>query len=215
MNTHLAPSSRAVLDLVTGLPSIDLETLQDRASLQERVDTKFIVDPATLRRVVTALKPDLQVLEINGERQFDYDSVYFDSPNWRTYRDHVQGRRRRFKARTRHYVGSDLCMFEVKVEGMHGQTIKHRMSHPVEDSDRLTTDARAHLDELLGDRELDERQIALLQDAIARSEAPERLEALIDRAVGEALESLHEVELSRAAVLELERLADTVAKRDR
>ncbi|WP_405217409.1 polyprenyl synthetase family protein [Agrococcus sp. Ld7] len=80
---------------------------------------------------------------------------------------------------------------------------------------RLSSGVRTMLDELLGDRELDERQIALLQDAIARSEAPERLEALIDRAVGEALESLHEVELSRSAVLELERLADTVAKRDR
>nr|WP_274606905.1 polyprenyl synthetase family protein [Agrococcus sp. KRD186] len=80
---------------------------------------------------------------------------------------------------------------------------------------RLSSGVRTMLDELLGDRELDERQIAILQDAIQRSEAPQRLEALIDRAVGEALESLHEGELSRSAVLELERLADTVAKRDR
>ena len=80
---------------------------------------------------------------------------------------------------------------------------------------RLSPGVRTMLDELLGDRELDERQIAILQDAIQRSEAPERLEALLDRAVGEALESLHEGELSRSAVLELERLADTVAKRDR
>ncbi|MBO1770531.1 polyprenyl synthetase family protein [Agrococcus sp. TF02-5] len=80
---------------------------------------------------------------------------------------------------------------------------------------RLAPGVRTMLDELLGDRELDERQVAVLQDAIAGSEAPARLEALIDRAVGEALESLHEGELSRAAMLELERLADTVAKRDR
>ncbi|MGY3128601.1 geranylgeranyl diphosphate synthase type I [Agrococcus sp. UYP33] len=80
---------------------------------------------------------------------------------------------------------------------------------------RLSQGVRTMLDELLGDRELDERQVAILQDAIQRSEAPTRLEALIDRAVGEALEALHEGELSRSAVLELERLADTVAKRDR
>ncbi|WP_157674354.1 polyprenyl synthetase family protein [Agrococcus carbonis] len=80
---------------------------------------------------------------------------------------------------------------------------------------RLTPGVRTMLDELLGDRELDERQIAILQDAIQRSEAPQRLEALIDRAVGEALESLHDGDLSRSAVLELERLADSVAKRDR
>ncbi len=80
---------------------------------------------------------------------------------------------------------------------------------------RLSPGVRTMLDELLGDRELDDRQIAILQDAIQRSEAPQRLEALIDRAVGKALESLHEGELSRSAVLELERLADTVANRDR
>lgn len=79
---------------------------------------------------------------------------------------------------------------------------------------RLTPGVRTMLDELLGDRELDERQVAILQDAIRRSDAPARLEALIDGAVGEALESLHEGELSRSAVLELERLADTVSKRD-
>ena len=70
------------------------------------------------------------------------------------------------------------------------------------------------LDELLGDRELDERQVAILQDAIARSEAPARLESLIDRAVGEALESLHDGERARSAVLALDRLADTVSRRD-
>lgn len=80
---------------------------------------------------------------------------------------------------------------------------------------RLSSGVRTMLDELLGDAELDQRQIAILQDAIQRSQAPERLEALIDRAVGEALESLHEAEFSRSAVLELERLADTVANRDR
>lgn len=80
---------------------------------------------------------------------------------------------------------------------------------------RLTPGVRTMLDELLGDPELDERQIAILQDAIRGSQAPERLEALIDRSVGQALESLHEGTLSRSAVLELERLADTVAKRDR
>lgn len=80
---------------------------------------------------------------------------------------------------------------------------------------RLNPSIRTMLDELLGDPELDERQIAILQDSIRRSEAPERLETLIDRAVGQALESLHEGHFSRAAVLELERLADSVAKRDR
>ena len=146
MTRSLAPSSRAVLDMVDQIAPVDLDTLQARAGLQDRIDHKFLVYPSTVRRLVDDIGRELTVLEIRGERQFDYDSLYFDSAGWRTYRDHVQGRRRRFQARTRHYVGSGVCMFEVKIEGSRGKTAKYRQRHAVEDAHRLTPDARALLD---------------------------------------------------------------------
>ena len=139
----------AVRRTVEGLGPVSLPDLVARAGLQTRVDTKFIVYPAVLDHLVGALAAELRVLEIDGLRQFRYDSTYFDTPAWRTYRDHVQGRRRRFKARTRHYVDSDVCMFEVKLEGTAGSTEKLRTSHPVDRSGALTARARSHLESVL------------------------------------------------------------------
>jgi len=155
-------SCDAALAAVRHLAPVGLAELNARAALQERVDTKFIVFPAVLDRLLTHVGDSMEVLEIEGRRQFGYDSTYFDSPTWRTYRDHVQQRRRRFKARTRTYVDSSLCMFEVKLEGARGTTAKHRTPHPVEAAHCLTRGARAELDRILA-----EQSIAPVDDLVA------------------------------------------------
>lgn len=151
MNTR---SSETALTAVRNLAPVGLAELDARAALQERVDTKFIVFPAVLDRLLGQIGDGMEVLEIDGRRQFGYDSTYFDSPTWRTYRDHVQQRRRRFKARTRTYVDSSLCMFEVKLEGARGTTEKHRSPHPLDAAHRLTREARAELDRILAEQSI-------------------------------------------------------------
>ncbi|MFC7744428.1 hypothetical protein ACFQXA_31035 [Nocardiopsis composta] len=54
------------------------------------------------------------------------------------YRQHVQGRRRRFKARTRGYLDSGTASFEVKMEGARSATVKERTAHPVDRLDEFT-----------------------------------------------------------------------------
>ncbi|MDQ6739825.1 MAG: hypothetical protein M3021_05515, partial [Actinomycetota bacterium] len=61
------------------------------------------------------------------------------------FRAHRQGRRRRFKVRTRTYVNSGLCMFEVKFKGHRGETVKHRMPYRMQDSSGLTEAAEEFL----------------------------------------------------------------------
>jgi hypothetical protein len=120
------------------------------AELQTRVDRKYFVPAALFRRLIAELADELRVLEIGGRRTFGYESVYFDTPQLTTYRAHLQRRRQRFKARTRTYTDSGLCMFEVKLTGARGETVKQRVPHPVEDSAELTDGARAHLRTALG-----------------------------------------------------------------
>ena len=86
------------------------------------------------------------MLDIDGRRTFGYESVYFDTPDLSTYRAHVQRRRQRFKARTRTYTDSGLCMFEVKLTGARGETVKQRVPHPEQYRAELTEDALAHLE---------------------------------------------------------------------
>ena len=57
------------------------------------------------------------MLEIDGRRAFAYRTTYFDTAELRVFRDHVQQRRRRYKCRSREYVDSGLCTFEVKLKG--------------------------------------------------------------------------------------------------
>ena len=116
------------------------------AELQTRVDRKYFVPAEVFRRMIAELAGELRVLDIDGRRTFGYESVYFDTPDLATYRAHLQRRRLRFKARTRTYTDSGLSMFEVKLTGPRGETVKQRVPHPAEHRAELTEEALAHLE---------------------------------------------------------------------
>lgn len=69
------------------------------------------------------------------------------------------------------------------------------------------------IDELLGDRELDDRQIEILQSAIRDSGAIEQIEGVIEHNVAAARAALHDAPLSSAARRQLLELTHTVTQR--
>ena len=109
---------------VAGCRGIDLAEVLDTAALQDRVDRKYLLDVGTAERVLDALQGDHRVLEVDGRRVQAYSTVYFDSHDLTCHREHVQGRRRRWKARTRRYLDSDLTRLELKTKGPRGRTVK-------------------------------------------------------------------------------------------
>jgi VTC domain len=117
------------LPVADGFRTVGLAELESSAALLDRVDTKYVVARADLAALAEHLRATHAVLELGGVRAFRYRTTYFDTAGLRTYRDHVQERRRRFKCRVREYVDSGLCMFEVKLKGARGRTVKHRMPH--------------------------------------------------------------------------------------
>jgi hypothetical protein len=133
---------RRLLAATCWLPPVGLPEVLEHAALETRTDIKYVAPLGLLPALVARLGPRLQVLEIHGRRMFGYQSVYFDTPDLLSYRQHVQGNRRRFKVRTRTYVDSDECMLEVKVKDGRSATIKHRTRYPVEQGYVLTGDAR-------------------------------------------------------------------------
>ena len=70
------------------------------------------------------------------------------------------------------------------------------------------------LDELLGDPDLSDDQVAMLQNTIRQSGAVDQVERIIAREVERARGSLNDAPLGRAAREELRSLADTVTRRD-
>lgn len=143
-------SAEAALREAAGaLPPISLPELLATAELQTRTDRKYFVPLDTFVTFTELMSQELVALDIGGTRLFDYESTYFDSADFVTFRAHVQRRRRRFKLRTRTYLDSGECMLEVKLEGRRAATVKHRVAYPMDRRHELTPEAREFLGRIL------------------------------------------------------------------
>ena len=102
MSKPLAPLTPAAPALLTGcFDGISLEELNSKAAMLERLDNKYIVTGETLQAAVLYLAEHFDILEIDGERRFTYDTCYFDDERYSSYFSHHQGRRKRMKVRVR------------------------------------------------------------------------------------------------------------------
>ena len=105
---------------------ISLEETNSHSAMLNRVDRKFVIDTHRLNKLLTDQTDHYRVLEIANVRKLAYRSRYFDN-NLRSYYDHHQGRRKRFKIRIREYVDTQTTFFETKLKSATGDTIKHRL----------------------------------------------------------------------------------------
>lgn len=143
-------AQQAVDRAVDVMPPLGLDEVQAAADLQTRTDRKYLVPAADFLAMTRELDGALAVLEIDGLRRFDYESVYFDTPELEAHHAHAHDRRRRWKVRTRTYLDSGLCTLEIKSEGGRGETIKDRHPWALQDRYTLDTGARELIDSTLG-----------------------------------------------------------------
>lgn len=114
--------------IAADLPPIGLDGVPE---LMSRVDRKYLVPLPVLAGLAAELRTaGFAVLEIGGRRRFRYRSTYFDTAELLSFRHHRQGRRRRFKIRTRVYLDGGGRWLEVKLSGARSGTDKHRMPYP-------------------------------------------------------------------------------------
>ena len=147
--TQQSRSVGTVTALAARLDGVGLEEVLSEAALQTRVDRKYLLTPDQFAELGRRIGDTLRVLDIDGRRVFGYESVYFDTPALDLFRAHKQGRRRRYKARVRTYLDSGACMFEVKLKGARGETVKHRLPYRLDDRGRMNAEAAGFLAGLL------------------------------------------------------------------
>jgi hypothetical protein len=135
-----SPSSAA-----EGFPALGLAELEAAAALPDRVDTKYVISAADFAELAERLPRTHAALEIDGRRAFAYHTTYFDTVGLTAFRDHMQRRRRRYKCRSREYVESGACTFEVKLNGPRDRTVKHRMAYDRARRDELSEAALAFM----------------------------------------------------------------------
>ncbi len=146
----VASRSRATLHAVAAAQdAVSLDEVMEVAGLQTRVDKKYLLTPEAFATLAGDLDGRFRALQIDERRLFRYESVYFDTPDRALFRAHRQGRRLRYKVRTRSYLDSGECLFEVKLEGRRKATVKRRMAYPLEARDRMTGQARDFLEGVL------------------------------------------------------------------
>jgi hypothetical protein len=107
--------------------AIGLAALNEKAEMLERLDNKYIIPAGLLLQALQAMISKFDVLDINGKRVFSYETRYFDDCERRGYYDHHQRKRKRCKARVRHYVDTGLSFLEVKLNEHRATTAKRRL----------------------------------------------------------------------------------------
>lgn len=143
------------------LAPITLADLAAQAELLTRVDRKYVVPAAVIAGWLERIGAATRVLEIDGRRTFGYRSCYWDTAGLDSFRTSGQGRRRRFKVRSRTYLDTGATFLEVKTRGPRGTTVKERLPHPAPTGSRLDT---------LGSAYVAQRLRAAAIDRIASSE---------------------------------------------
>jgi len=112
--------------LLSTMTPITLEEM-DGIRLMNRVDTKYLTDEETLAGVLEELSGEgFLVFETEGQRLCRYNSLYFDTPEYRMYLDHHNRHLTRQKVRTRRYEANGETYLEIKRKNNHGRTKKKR-----------------------------------------------------------------------------------------
>lgn len=112
-------------DVLRQFNKIDLKGLED-VKLLNRIDLKYIFHVNELLQLLRSIKEDYFLLEINDLFKFDYETIYYDSPNFHFYHAHHNGKLNRFKIRRRNYLYNNQSFFEIKqkIKGVRTQKFR-------------------------------------------------------------------------------------------
>lgn len=99
----------------------------DEVALLDRTDTKYVVSIHQLYAVLAGLPGHYRVLEVDGTRLNRYRTLYFDTNEFDLYMYHHDGRRVRYKVRSREYEDTGISFLEVKSKGKRDRTVKIRV----------------------------------------------------------------------------------------
>ncbi len=98
-----------------------------RASLLNRIDSKYLIPRSRLDDLYSFLGDDYSVVEIDSLHVLPYKTIYFDTPEHHYYHTHHNGKLNRYKFRSREYLVGGQIFNEVKFKENRGKTFKSRI----------------------------------------------------------------------------------------
>lgn len=120
-----SPETR-LIGLADAFEPIRLRDMNEVALLN-RIDTKFVFSMEQLFSVLSDLRSHYWILSINQHKIHGYRTLYFDTPDFELYYEHVTGRADIYKVRSREYLDTHLAYLEVKHKTPKRRTEKFRL----------------------------------------------------------------------------------------
>ena len=108
-------------ELLNTFAPISLEEMSS-VKLMNRTDTKFVTNREKLLQLLEMARQDYYVQEIDGTRNLEYDTTYFDTHDFNMYAVHQHGHTNRQKIRFRTYCISGLQFMEIKTNALRWAT---------------------------------------------------------------------------------------------
>ena len=93
--------------MLNALPPITLDEMSS-VKLMNRTDTKFVTNTEKLMQLLRMVRKDYYVQDIDGGRNLEYDTTYFDTTMFDMYNQHQWNHTNRQKIRFRTYCVSGL-----------------------------------------------------------------------------------------------------------
>lgn len=90
--------------------------MDKKASVEfmDRIDARYLFDKAYLEEIIQKIRPHYQLIHFEGKRLFQYDTLYFDTPERLFYYQHLAGKLNRYKIRSCRQVETNEQYFELK-----------------------------------------------------------------------------------------------------
>ena len=122
----MAGDSKNIREVIQQFDPVSLGEM-DAVKLMNRTDTKFVFHTSKLAELLRLSMEQYHVLQIGENRDFMYNSLYYDTAGLDLYLAHHNGRRPRFKVRFREYLETGTVFLEVKRKTNKERTRKCRI----------------------------------------------------------------------------------------
>lgn len=113
-------------EAIQGFQTISLKEM-DRVKLMDRFDKKFVFSFEKLAATLNVAAEKYRILQIESDRLFQYNSLYYDTLSHTMYHNHHNQKLNRFKVRRREYLNSGQVFLEIKFKSNKGRTRKKRI----------------------------------------------------------------------------------------
>ncbi|MGQ9619443.1 MAG: polyphosphate polymerase domain-containing protein [Bacteroidales bacterium] len=121
-------------DILNTFRSVNLPEMEE-VGLLNRVDTKYVFQTSLLPFLLEKMSGSYNILEIENNRIFKYNTTYLDTDDFLFFNQHVTGKLNRLKIRYREYVESGKTFLEIKKRTNTDRTVKWRIRSTLNGSD--------------------------------------------------------------------------------